>query len=657
MWVLSYSLIAQPSNTKTVEVKQSSNGMYLLLSDKTVTSLEGVRSITISRSVNDAKPTDLGIVMPAASISAFEKIVAKDALLDIAKIKKLTTKEQAFAYTQQHPSLKDYGLLAFNLDLGVALGAYFLDNNISGIKNGDKITYTISILGDETMNMSTSIIFGQKPTIEKPTLLHTLVSDSLIEISWMLSRRNSPDAFFGNIYVQEGSPSPYNKVGTTMAVNSSSGDTLLLRWTQEVKKGYAYSFYVVPTTIAFYEGIASDTTTVISINENAIAQPSDLQAVDTSNGILLTWKNPVKVDAQRMWLLQRTHEVSKPYINIATLDPRNTNYLDQEVMPSEQYYYRIRTITLNNDTLSPSSHNSARHNSAVLSPMMPENVTASTGKQGIQIKWNKVKMPDVIGYYVYRSITENNVMEQISMLVKDTTYMDTLPTYGRNRYIYGVRAFTGSNSMGYLGTSDIFIPENTIKPAAPTGLIYYVQAGSVHLAWDDASLRDRAITGYNIYRKAGNAITIDTKNPSRSGFSLVHNTTDLSWDDIATSEASISYALTAIDQYGNESEVGQVVTITTVAPHIAIPDNFTARKTSKGIAIEWNVANNTNENTYILYRRAAGETTAVKLNTVPAARQQYIDNTAKSNTLYYYSIENKTSIGTSPRSEEVVVKN
>ncbi len=640
-----------------IAIKQSPKGIYLLLSDKAANAMEGVTSITISRSINDAKIQDLGSLKAANSIEDFEDKIAKDALLELANIKNLSTKEKAFEYVQSHPSLKDYGLLAMNLDLGVALGAYFLDKDIKGLKSGDKITYAVTYSGRETKTIRTIVVYGQPPKIEKPALHKYLAGDSLIEISWVLLKRTSPDVFFGNVYMQEGSPAPYTKVGSTMATNSLSGDSVILRWTQPTKKGYSYSFFVVPTTIAFYESMPSDTTTLISYNPNNIGQPSDLAAKDSSHGIYLSWRLPAKIDAQRSWLLQRTHQVSKSYINIAILDPKTANYMDHEVLPSEQYYYRIRTITLTGDTLDPSSHSSARHAYQVLSPTMPENITAVSTKNGVQLKWNKVNMPDVIGYYVYRSITEDNKMEQLSMLLKDTSYIDTLPMYGRNRYIYGVRAFTGSNMMGYMGTSPIYIPANTVKPTPPSGLLYYVQKGSVHLSWDDASLRDNAVTGYNIYSKSGTATTIDVSSPTRSGFTLVHSTSALDWDDITPSGGLQSYALTTTDQYGNESEVGQLVSVTAEQPHITVPDNFSVRKTSKGVAIEWDIAANAANDTYIIYRRAANETTATKVASTPANRMQYIDSTAKANTLYYYSIENKSALGISDRSEEKVVKN
>lgn len=651
-------IYAQPAgNNNGVDIKPSPKGVYLLLSDKAIHTIPDLRGVSISRTVNDGKATELGTLKPASTIAEFEQRISKDALLDIAKIKKLSSKEDAFAYTQQHPSLKDYGLLAMNLDLGVALGAYYLDNNIAGLNKGDKVSYSINFNGKESKTIVTSIIYGQMPAIQKPILYNKLISDSLIELSWTLLRRNSPDVMFGNVYVQEGSPAPYQKAGSTMAVNSSSGDSVILRWTQETKKNVCYSFFIVPTTIAFYEGIASDTSAIISLKENNTEQATGLVAKDTSNGIFLSWNIPSNLGPQRLWLLQRTHEVSKPYINIAMLDPRKSSYLDHEVLPSEQYYYRIRTITLNGDTLSPSSHSSARHEYAVVSPTMPENITATTAKNGVQIRWNKVNMPDVIGYYVYRSITEDNKMELLSLLLKDTTYIDTMPMHGRNRYIYGVRAFTGGNMMGYLGTSSVYIPTNTLKPTPPTGLVYYVQKGNVHLSWDDASLRDKAVTGYKIYRKSGGALNIDLNNPTRSGFTLAYSTTSLDWDDVTANGGLQSYALTTLDQYGNESEVGQLVSVATEQPHITVPENFSVRKTSKGVAIEWDIAANTEDDTYIIYRRDANETTATKIASTPANKLQYIDSTAKVNTIYYYSLESKRSIGTSERSEEKVVKN
>jgi fibronectin type 3 domain-containing protein len=642
-------------------IKASPKGIYILISDQGIRPnapiFNDVKEVSISRSINKGKPKMLGKLLPASNLEAFENAISKDALLDIAKLLKLQSKEEAFRYTLDHPALKDYGLLSVNLDLGVALGAYFLDNDISALKNGDNITYYITYLGNQKTEVYTNFIYGQKPEIQKPVLSDKTFSDSIIALEWKTDKRKSPDIFYANIYMQEGFPAPFKKAGTVIAYNDNKGDEVVIKWAQTVKKGYQYRFVVVPTTIAFLEGTPSDTATVFSLPNSFIDQPSNMTAKDTSYGVFLSWRNPQKLNAQNAWLIQRTATNSKAYQTLAILDVNQNSYIDGAALPSEVYYYRIRTITIDGDTLEPSSHCSGRHALVSISPDRVTNVSATEFRNGVKIVWDKPKFLDIAGYYVYKANTSSNNFELISPLLKDTTYIDTSFNYARSNYIYGVKIYTNSDMMGLLGTSNIFTPTNMIKPAAPTGAKYYVEAGRISITWDDIYLRDKAITGYNIYRKKGKATLLNTQYPKESGFELLSTTNSNSFEDYSFEEKEYSYAITSIDQFGNESGIGQLLIAETRKPSIAIPNNFSVRKTSKGIVIDWDVNVLNSGEQYIIYRRSETEKEANKLNTVSIDRKEYIDNTVKPNVVYYYAIESITKTGISERSQEKVIKN
>jgi hypothetical protein len=649
--------VAFAQTEQTFPVSESPKGIYLILSDKTINKQTDFNEVRISRSVNGAKPKDLGKPMLVPNKEEFEKIVGKDALLDIAKFFKLENKDRAFNYVQEHPSINDYGILALNLDLGVALGAFYLDKDLSGIKQGDKVTYNVTFIGKESFTTSTTITFGQKPMIEKPKLVQSFVSDSLVDLRWSVSKRNSPNIFFADIYIKEGHPASFIKAGTVFANNKENSDSVIIKWTQPTKKDFAYKFFTLPSTQAGLTGIASDTFTVISISQQAIPQPGNLTSKDTAHGIFLEWQIPEIITTQKAWLLQRTYSQDRDYINLATLDVNTRQFMDNEVVAGEMYYYRIKTITLNHDTIGPSSHTGSRHLSEIISPVAPDNVVLNKTNNGVQITWKKVKMSDVIGYYVYRSHTENNRFDLISELLRDTVYVDKETLYGRNRYTYGVRAYTSSEMMGEMGISPIYMPENNVKPSAPTGAIYYTMPGLVHLAWDDAQWNDNAITGYNIYKKSGTLpATLDLNNPAKIGFEKIGFAERNEFEDNVTGNAKIHYAITSIDFFGQESEIGQILTIETQSVQIPVPDDFYVRKTSKGVVIDWDLPSNSPNIIYTIYKRSAAEKTLLKLTTVPANKLSYTDVNVKTNTLYYYAISATVNNDSSVISDEKFVR-
>ena len=660
-FMLSAGFAQTPSQ---VPAKQGKNGIYILLSAKGFSEknplYDKFTSVTIQRAVNNDNFKEIGKLKAAATPEEFEKLISKDALLSIAGLKKLSSKQEAWQYVQSHPEIKDYGILALELNLGVALGAYFLDKDLAGIPAGSLVKYKIIVSdGREGGELTASINITQTAALQKPVLIAKAESDSVISMEWTALSSKSPDVMFGNIYVKTGNPAEFKFLQRVFANKDERGDTVRFKLIHIVTPGIQFQYYIKPATMAMQEGMASDTVIATSLNFSTLDQPLDLRAKDTTNGIFLTWKLTQNTNARKSIIIERTANMEKPFITIATLPASALSFTDFSVQPSFTYYYRVRIATIANTVLPPSSHVSNKHRFETFTPEPPRHVKASLDKNGVRITWSKVNNPDVAGYFVTRNNGIDTIYEPVSLLVKDTFLLDTSQLYGRNNYTWAVRVFTFSDKNSEPAYSSSISVNNTIKPIAPFGGRSYAQPGLVHLSWDDTKKSDLYVSGYRIYRKSGASKTgteVTGESFRKAGFEQVAETSENTYTDKNNKAGEWQYAVTSLDVFGKESDVGFVQSVNVKAPYIAIPEQFSVRKTSKGISIEWDIVKQDGVKTYTIYKRSATETTAVKLTTVDISKGVYVDINVKSGTLYYYSLSAAGDDGSSGASAEKFAK-
>jgi hypothetical protein len=164
---------------------------------------------------------------------------------------------------------------------------------------------------------------------------------------------------------------------------------------------------------------------------------------------------------------------------------------------------------------------------------------------------------------------------------------------------------------------------------------------------------------YNIYRKEGDLKSgnlTELNALKQAGFEKIASVNDNEFTDKLKEQGKYQYAVTSTDIFGKESDVGFIQSVATVAPYIAVPEQFSVRKTSKGINIEWDVVKQEGVKSYIIYKRSSTETAATKLTTVDISKGVYIDINVKSGVLYYYSLSATGDFGTSDISAEKFAK-
>ncbi len=172
----------------------------------------------------------------------------------------------------------------------------------------------------------------------------------------------------------------------------------------------------------------------------------------------------------------------------------------------------------------------------------PEAVTAEAAAEGVRLRWQAAERSGVAFRILRRSGEEQQPAEAGHAGSRE--WIDTSARHGVS-YEYRVRAvLPASDREAESEVSDaaVIVPRDTFPPAVPKGLTAIAAPGAIELGWERNTEADFA--GYIIYRSK-NAGVFER---------LADRVATPSFSDRSTTNgAKYSYAVSAVDQLGNES--------------------------------------------------------------------------------------------------------
>lgn len=169
----------------------------------------------------------------------------------------------------------------------------------------------------------------------------------------------------------------------------------------------------------------------------------------------------------------------------------------------------------------------------------PRNLSATGVPEGVKLTWQPARESS---FRVFRG------KESIGTTDK-AEWIDSQTEYGKT-YEYSVQAVLDGAESEVAGPAGI-TPEDKFPPAAPAGIQVLVGADSIELAWDRNTEAD--LKGYRIYRAVENgAFRVIAELVESPSFS----------DKQLEAGKKYRYAVTALDQKGNESPKSEIAEIT-----------------------------------------------------------------------------------------------
>jgi hypothetical protein len=193
------------------------------------------------------------------------------------------------------------------------------------------------------------------------------------------------------------------------------------------------------------------------------------------------------------------------------------------------------------------------------SPSPPQDVRVAVLAQYIEVRWEiaaaapgGAASPKAVGYNVYRSAGKEAPVRLNASPVMATEYRDQNFSFGTT-YRYFVRA-VAADAVPPIESLDSnvveFLAKDSFPPAPPTGLTIISGTAFIALSWEANNEPDLA--GYRIWRREA----------GQTDFVLLGSlpATESSYSDSAVEKNKrYDYAITALDDAGNESQKSEVV--------------------------------------------------------------------------------------------------
>lgn len=651
----------------------SPDGVYVLLSNAGASPKMPYHNITgyvVSRADgNSTAYREIARVTSPLDLQTFKNLAGENLVNQIKTVKKLNSDDALWNYIVTHPKLEDYEFLVLNPRLGLALGAYYLDESLKNSGSGIKYKYQVQYLqqnGDNVPASSGEVVTGTKTSSAIPEVFKVMESDTLIAVHWKSTIVNSEEIFFANVYRQTGGSGPFELDSVNIMVNRDA-DSLHFYWQEKVVPEVLYRYYIVPTDLFGNPGSQSDTINVISVSFEATPLLNNVTAKDTTGGIHIQWSPlPVK-DYWTGVMVERSRDSRGNFIVLDTVSAFSNSYLDRRALPNTAYYYRLKAVTVRLDQTPPSAVVSGDWRNEIMPPLPPNNLRGSNDGEQVRLEWQANSEPDLFAYFVYRGTNSLQNMEVISPPLKEPFYLDTARNLnGRNSYLYAVRAVNLSEMVSDFSNSVSIRPQRFVAPPAPQGVSGFDEGVRIRLNWPDMSEMEETIIGYQVYRRelGNNQQLPENFNglpasiaARQFGFELIANVPAPYFDDIERKPGKIyQYVVSSIDAVGTESSFSPVASIATENAFIAPPAEIAVRAISTGIVIEWGSSMQSGITGYTVYRRSRNEQNAIKIAELPIQQTNFVDETASADGLYFYSVSAQSEAGESKRSSEKGVK-
>jgi fibronectin type 3 domain-containing protein len=221
------------------------------------------------------------------------------------------------------------------------------------------------------------------------------------------------------------------------------------------------------------------------------------------------------------------------------------------------------------------------------------------------------------------------------LIEKDSThYLDTSGYLsGSSQYWYLLQSINYTGVVSRYSTP-VSARIERVEPAdAPRSFFGYADGAAVRLFWTRSS--DNTVTGYNVYRIPD----ADTAAWTRITQTPLADNSGSYTDTSGTVGNAYRYRMCALDPKGVESAPSHELRVVLFEPAPLPPAGIRISPEGASLSIVWNKTMQPSVVGYRVYRRTeTEEITAITAEPLPVQATSYLDNAAKRNVRYYYSV-------------------
>lgn len=491
--------------------------------------------------------------------------------------------ENLWQYIQLHTttdSMFSNNLPMMHLLAGTALFDHTADKNTGYV-------YRVHVLGGDgksiSQNETNTTAALQKISLPQIDFSHKKFADGKLTLTWRVHDQKELAHF--NIYRSLFGKEEYKKISIEKGIYSHN-NTLMLLAIDTLGNHPGWYEYKIAAVDAFgNEGEMQGYANGSNLQDYYAPPVTNFRAVNTHRNqeVKLAWHFENKKYLNGINIM-RSLAYDSGYKRIATVPVTDSVFTDIIPVSGENYYYYLILLSANNDPV-PTAKIFATFTDENTKPEPPGEIDATPITHGIKVYW-KSDEPFTKGYYVYRRNNPKDEFTQVSPLILSGSVINSYTDTSRQLqagevYEYVVRTINENNQLS--ANSDTVTANPGIKKAiaAPMNLRYRNDDGRITLLWDDMRPWENDLLGYKVFKKPGNGVFERLANDSLRAAKNFYT------DSALQNGVMYSYAVSAIDISGNESE-RSTITVPAITEHLpASPSGITVTQSGNDIYISW----------------------------------------------------------------------
>jgi fibronectin type 3 domain-containing protein len=531
----------------------------------------------------------------------------------------------------------------------MALGVSFLDTEAVKGKQ-----YRYRLRGTDNQTIFTTEVFRydtQKPIFAPMQSVLVDEGESIPEIKWRSSAANAATAV--DLWRKvRGTPTSFEKIHVPHSITSNTKADSVVYWFADSTALFSiqYEYYMAGRDPLGNIGSASDTVNLQVGGRRNIKAAFDLWPRAVDNGIQLTWKALEQRYRLQNIVVMRSETYDEGYELLSTLQVTDTVYVDYGIRPGKRYFYQV--IIQGEANFSFASPRVAGIYYGLARLLPPQNVEVYLENGKPKISWVYTDTTDIRGFYVYRTLSTANPLEQISSLlpVNDVynTFSDTTAKATTAYYVVAAVSNTQSLSPASKVVS-VSVPSDAKVPATGQLRSLWLDKQIVSITWADISQTEPGIAGYKVYRKK--------TEEKEYGKVPVYETEVNEYSDTLKPGDSRVYAVRVVGEDGRESAFSPFLQVEAALPKLSPPTDLRLYQNEGKVYLLWNGSQN-DVKQYHVYRSTRNQKPE-RVATIKREgdEMQFTDSNLKKGTLYYYTITTETTDGReSDKAEELFVE-
>jgi subtilisin family serine protease len=432
---------------------------------------------------------------------------------------------------------------------------------------------------------------------------------------------------------------PQISIYNCRSINNSSGEQCVFSYPSAgdwhiMVAGYSNNISFYNLTATFQSGVQNELP----------AAPTNLSArANSTTQIGLNWTD--NSSNELLFRIRRREESNGVWLDLPTVQPNVTSYVDNAVSPGVTYFYSVTSLNGAGTSASSNEVSISTTNSEAQVPAAPANLQATAvSPTQVNLTWADSSNNET-GFRIQRRSSGSGSWTDATTVTQNTTIWQNNGLSSGQTYSYRVIAYNGTGDSVPSNEATATTPS---VPVAPSNLQATLTSPLlITLNWSDNSNNEN---GFRIWRRIG---SVGSFNEIAS---VGPNVTSYQNSGL-TAGVSYFYRVTAINTFGESIESNEASATTPGVPQTppAAPSGLTATPNSSSqVTLSW-TDNSGNEAGFRLRRKDPGSSGWVEIATVGANVTNFQNTGLTASTSYVYQVTAYNSIGESAGSNEVDV--